>query len=181
MGQNFRSRSPSPEASGNALPVRSAAPDAEILREALSRFPAGVVVVTANGADDTPAGLTVSAFCSVSAEPPLVLVCVDKKSNTLPAIQRSGRFTVNVLGAGRESLALVFASKRPDKFAACAWQPCADGGPILCDDSAAYLVCTVHEAVEAGDHWVFIGAVVRAAVEPELLTLMYHRRAFSVA
>jgi flavin reductase (DIM6/NTAB) family NADH-FMN oxidoreductase RutF len=150
------------------------------LREVLASFPAGVVVVTATASDGSPRGLTVSAFCSVSAEPPLVLVCVDKGSNTLPAIQDSGAFTVNMLAGGREQVALTFASKREDKFDTVAWRdPDGLAGPVLHEDAAAYLVCRVAQAIEAGDHWIFVGEVVDVELVGEGLQLMYHRRAFS--
>jgi flavin reductase (DIM6/NTAB) family NADH-FMN oxidoreductase RutF len=152
---------------------------AHTLRDVLANFPAGVVVVTSTDSRGTPRGLTVSAFCSVSAEPPLVLACVDKRSQTLSAIQTSGAFTVNFLAAEHEELARVFASKQDDKFAVV---PCHSphanrGGPIL-DDAAAHLVCVVDRAVEAGDHWVFIAEVVETGLQDGGL-LLYHRREFS--
>ena len=152
--------------------------DQAVFREVLARFPAGVVIVTAMAADGAPFGLTVNAFCSVSADPPLVLVCVDKGSNTLPAIQSARAFTVNVLAAGREELALRFASKRTDKFDGVAWEPREGGGPVFPHDTSAYLVCTVTDAVEAGDHWVFIGRVIEADHPVDHVTLVYHRRTF---
>ena len=94
--------------------------DEAAFRSIVGSFPTGVVVVTAWNGDGTPRGLTISAFCSVSLEPPLVLVCVDKESRTLPAIQASARFAVNVLAEGTEELALKFATKRDDKFDAVA-------------------------------------------------------------
>ena len=150
-------------------------------RRALATFPAGVVVVTATEANGRPVGLTVSAFCSVSAEPPLVLVCVDKGSNTLPAILDSGMFTVNILNSDSEDLALLFASKTEEKFTEVIWHmPRAldGGGPILHSDAASYLVCTVDQAIEAGDHWVMIGAVREAAVHEAPRPLVYHQRTF---
>jgi flavin reductase (DIM6/NTAB) family NADH-FMN oxidoreductase RutF len=155
--------------------------DPALFREVLASFPAGVVIVTAMSEDGRPRGLTVSAFCSVSAVPALVLVCVDSGSNTLPAIRHSGAFTVNILAAGRESLAMRFASKEPDKFAGVEWMhaPLPTGGPVLSADAAAHLVCTVDRAVEAGDHWVFIGEAVQAGVRREHRSLLYHRRGFA--
>jgi flavin reductase (DIM6/NTAB) family NADH-FMN oxidoreductase RutF len=150
------------------------------LRDVLASFPAGVVVVTAMGPDGTPRGLTVSAFCPVSLDPPLVLVCVDKRSNTLPAIEHSGAFTVNLLAGDREHVALTFASKREDKFEAIAWRECEGlAGPILHEDAAAFLVCRVAQSVEAGDHWIFVGEVIDVELVRESFQLMYHRRAFS--
>lgn len=152
----------------------------QLYREIMACFPSGVAIVTAHEAADRPKGLTVSAFCAVSLDPPLVLVCVDKSSNTLPALQASGGFTVNFLAGGREHLAVLYASKTDEKFAGIAWRPAdlPQGGPILHEDSAAYAVCTTRQAIEAGDHWVFIGEVRDGAVIEGRLPLVYHQRAF---
>lgn len=155
----------------------------EPYRDALSRFPAGVVVVTAINGQGEMKGLTVSAFCSVSVEPPLVLVCVDAGSNTLPAILDSSAFTINILAAGRESLARVFASKGEGKFDGVEWirsQALDHAGPILHNDVAAYLICSLEQTVEAGDHHVLIGRVAEVgSSESEEEALVYHRRNFS--
>jgi len=155
--------------------------DLMLFREVLATFPAGVVIVTAHNEDGTPAGLTCSAFCSVSGTPAMVLVCVDKGSNTLPAIQHSQAFTVNILAEGRQDLALLFASKNPDKFGGVAWEmpECSVGGPIFRNDAASYLVCKVDQAVEAGDHWVFIGEAIEAGIHDEPMPLLYHNRSFA--
>jgi flavin reductase (DIM6/NTAB) family NADH-FMN oxidoreductase RutF len=148
----------------------------------MSSFPAGVVVVTSLDAAGKPYGLTVSAFCSVSRVPPLILVCVDQGSTTLPAIQASGKFTVNFLSEGREKLALNFATKEPDKFADAAWrhpERLQGGGPVLHEDTVAHVACTVEQAHEAGDHWVFIGRVVEADLVEDARSLLFHRRTFS--
>lgn len=152
----------------------------QLYREIMACFPSGVAIVTAHEAGDKPRGLTLSAFCAVSLDPPLVLVCVDKSSNTLPALQASGGFTVNFLAGGREHLAVLYASKVEEKFDGIAWRrpDLPEGGPILHEDSAAYAVCVTRQAIEAGDHWVFIGEVKDGAVVDGLLPLVYHRRAF---
>ena len=143
-------------------------------------FPTGVAIVTAHETGDRPRGLTLSAFCAVSLDPPLVLVCVDKSSNTLPALRTAGGFTVNFLAGGREHLAVLYASKAEEKFDGIAWRrpDIAEGGPILHEDSAAYAVCVTRQAIEAGDHWVFIGEVRDGAVIDGRQPLVYHRRSF---
>src|SRR5262249_5066554 len=115
-----------------------------------------------------------------SPAPPLVLVCVDRSSNTLPALQASGGFTVNFLAGGREHLAVLYASKAEEKFDGISWRrpDIQEGGPILHEDSAAYAVCVTRQAIEAGDHWVFIGEVCDGAVIEGRLPLVYHQRAF---
>lgn len=154
----------------------------DVFREALSRFPAGVVVVTAVDSGCELRGLTVSAFCSVSVDPPLVLVCVDKQSNTLPAIHHARAFTVNILAAGGEEVAKTFASKGDGKFDGIDWirSPALKrAGPILHDDVAAYLVCSLQQTIEAGDHEIVVGLVVEVGNSESEHALVYHRRRFS--
>ena len=154
--------------------------DLELFKSVIGSFPAGVTIVTARGADGVPRGLTSNAVCSVSASPPLLLVCVDKRSQTLASIQTSGAFVVNFLAAGREDLSNRFASKDPDKLAGVTWEPSglAGGAPILVDDVVAVAECQVTQAVEAGDHWVFIGCIEGGAVY-EGVPLMYYRRGYA--
>lgn len=151
-----------------------------LFREIMSSFPSGVVVLTALGADGKPHGLTVSAFCPVSLQPPLVLACVDRSSNTLPEIRRSGFFTINILQAGRQELARLMATKAPDKFETLRWTaaPVAGAGPVLELEAAAYACCQIEQELEAGDHLVFVGRVLAGGVFDGRTPLVYHRRAF---
>ena len=153
---------------------------ADLYRELLSSFPAGVTVVTAFDATGQPRGLTLIAFCGVSLQPPLVLVCVDRASNTLPAIQSSGGFTINFVGHHSDHVATLMATKAADKFERIAWRrpEFPQGGPVLYEDAAAHIVCRTWQAIEAGDHWVFIGEVMEGATEEGQLPLLFHRRAF---
>lgn len=154
--------------------------DAHRFREVMASFPSGVVVLTAFGDDSLPRGLTVSAFCAVSLQPPLALACIDKTSNTLPALQQAGSFTANILAAGREQLARRMATKLSDKFDGIAWRrpDSAHGGPILEEDCAAYAVCTLKETIEAGDHWVVIGEVVEGAHREGVAPMVFSRRGY---
>jgi len=154
--------------------------DPQRFREIMASFPSGVVVLTAFGVDGRPRGLTVSAFCAASLEPPLALACVDKTSNTLPAVQHTGGFTANILAAGREHLARRMASKLSDKFDALAWRPpeADHGGPILEEDAAAYAVCRLRETIEAGDHWILIGEVLEGAHREGIPPMVYSRRTY---
>jgi flavin reductase (DIM6/NTAB) family NADH-FMN oxidoreductase RutF len=146
----------------------------------MASFPSGVVVLTAFGRDALPRGLTVSAFCAVSLEPPLALVCIDKTSNTLPAVQHTGGFTANILAAGREQLARRMATKLTDKFDAIEWRRPESpiGGPILKQDAAAYAVCTLRDTIEAGDHWVLIGMVTEGATRDGIEPMVFSRRGY---
>ena len=154
--------------------------DPQRFREVMASFPSGVVVLTAFGQDWQPRGLTVSAFCAVSLEPPLALACIDKTSNTLPAVQHTGGFTANVLAAGREQLARRMATKVTDKFDAISWQRPQSpiGGPILEDDTAAYAVCTLRDTIEAGDHWILIGLVTEGAHREGVTPMIFSRRGY---
>src|SRR5207245_10815901 len=121
----------------------------------MASFPSGVVVLTAFGQDSLPRGLTVSAFCAVSVEPPLALACIDKTSNTLPALQPAGGFTANILAAGREQLARRRATKLSDKFDGIKWRrpESAHGGPILADDAVAFAVRPPKATHRGGARW----------------------------
>lgn len=157
--------------------------DVERFREVASAFPVGVTVVTARGADGEVRALTLSAFCAVSLEPPLVLVCLDKGSSTLSAILHLQGFTVNVLRSGRDELARRLASKDPGKLdgVGLTHLSCASvSGPVLVDDACAYLACALEETIEAGDHWVLLGRVVEAEAWLDRSPLVYWRRRFSM-
>jgi flavin reductase (DIM6/NTAB) family NADH-FMN oxidoreductase RutF len=154
--------------------------DPQLFREVMGTFPSGVVVVTAFGDDGLPRGLTVNAFCAVSLDPPLALACIAKTSNTLPAVQHTRGFTANVLASGREALARRMATKVSDKFDGLAWRRAEGGagGPILDEDAAAYAVCTLKDIIEAGDHWILIGAVVEGDHRVGVKPLVYSRRVY---
>jgi len=134
-------------------------------RRVLGHFASGVTVVTTRDADARPTGLTVSAFASLSLDPPLVLVCVDHKSQSYPALCESGRFAVNVLTTEQEAVSRRFASTRVDKF---------DGIPFalgdlqvpLIEGSLAHLECLTVATHVAGDHTIFVGRVERARTGP---------------
>lgn len=146
----------------------------------MASFPSGVVVLTAFGEDGRPRGLTVSAFCAVSLEPPLALACIDKSSNTLPAVQHTGGFTANILAAGREQLARQMATKEAAKFDSLRWRrpSGAIGGPILEADAAAYAVCALRDTIEGGDHWVLIGLVTEGEHRVGIAPLVFSRRGY---
>jgi flavin reductase (DIM6/NTAB) family NADH-FMN oxidoreductase RutF len=149
--------------------------DAESFKRALGSWASGVTIVTSQHGGER-LGMTVSAFSSVSLAPPLVLVCADKSSNTNALIQKSGTFTVNVLAAGQSALSNLFADKKREaiRFDGLDCRPGATGCPRL-PGVLATLDCRVHEAVDAGDHWVYIGAVEAAEIASDKEPLVYHR------
>ncbi len=97
----------------------------------MSAFPTGVAIVTTLDADGQPRGLTTNAVSSVSADPPMLLVCVDRTSRTLEALRHARRFVVNFMSDGGADLCALFASKADDKFASVAWEPGLGGVPLL--------------------------------------------------
>jgi flavin reductase (DIM6/NTAB) family NADH-FMN oxidoreductase RutF len=130
------------------------------LKDAYARWASGVTIVTTR-AGDRIHGMTVSAFTEVSLEPPLVLVCTDKGSNTQPVIAEGGVFAVNILARGQEALAQLFASDGTEnrRFSDLEFETGATGAPLLAG-SVANLDCRLEAAHEAGDHIIYIGEVV---------------------
>ena len=145
----------------------------------MGAFPTGVGIVTTLDEQNQPRGLTTNALASVSADPPILLVCVDKRSNTLGALQKSRKFVVNYLAEGRGDLANLFASKEPDKFKDVSWQPASNGMPWLQTDTIAHAECTMSQEIEAGDHVIFLGEVTDGQPPaPGTKPLMYFRRTY---
>ncbi|MBA2331251.1 MAG: flavin reductase family protein [Actinobacteria bacterium] len=151
----------------------------EELTSIMSAFPTGVAIVTTLDEHGEPRGLTTNAVCSVSADPPLLLVCVDRTSRTLAALQHAKRFVVNFMSDGRGDLCALFASKAEDKFADVRWEPGLGGVPCLTEDALAYAECLTEEELEAGDHLILIGRVeAGSAPDPERVPILYFRRAY---
>jgi len=145
----------------------------------MSAFPTGVAIVTTLDADGQPRGLTTNAVCAVSAEPPMLLVCVDRTSRTLEALRHARRFVVNFMSDGRADLCALFASKADDKFASVAWEPGLGGVPLLLEDALAIAECRTEQEVESGDHLILTGVVEAGrAPDPERVPILYYRRAY---
>jgi flavin reductase (NADH) len=145
----------------------------------MSAFPSGVTIISTLDAQGQPRGLTCTATCSLSASPPLLLVCVDRQSNTLPAVRHSRRFVVNYLLAGRGELSNRFAGRQPDRWAHVSWRSTPSGMPWLNQDSLAYAECAVVDEVVGGDHVIVIGRVERGQPPaPGTQPLIYFRRTY---
>jgi len=143
-------------------------------RKVLSHFGSGVTIVTTSDADKRPTGLTCSSFASVSLDPPLVLVCVDHKAQSFPALRERGRFAVNILSAGQEEASRRFAtSKILDKFEGVAHTISELGLPLL-EGALAHLECVTVSAHVEGDHTIFVGRVERIGV-PGGEPLLYYK------
>jgi flavin reductase (DIM6/NTAB) family NADH-FMN oxidoreductase RutF len=135
-------------------------PDA--FRSALRRFATGVTIVTVSGAGELH-GMTASSFASVSLDPPLVLVCLDKSSRTLTLVADTGAFAINVLRADQQEASRAFARPGSKPFASLPHRKGANGAPVL-DEAIAVLECTTYRVFEAGDHEVVLGEVTATAV-----------------
>jgi 4-nitrophenol 2-monooxygenase / 4-nitrocatechol 4-monooxygenase, reductase component len=131
-------------------------------RRLLGHFATGVTVVTTCDLDGRPTGLTVSAFASLSLDPPLVLVCVDHKSQTYPALRERGHFVVNLLTADQEAVSRRFASTRLDKFDEVPYRPSAHGLPLI-EAALAHIECVTVSTHLEGDHTIFVGRVEGAS------------------
>jgi len=127
-------------------------------RAACSLFPSGVTVVTRQLADGCPYGMTVSSFTSVSLDPPLILVCVDRRAGFLKGLTAGAPFAVNVLGEHQHELAARFSSRQGDRFAGVDWTRGANGIPLLTDVVVSF-VCALDRVVDGGDHLILIAAV----------------------
>ena len=156
-------------------PVQETKPriDGARFRQVLGQYPTGVSVITAL-VDGAPVGMTVGTFTSVSLDPPIVAFLPAKSSSTWPQIQRAGRFCVNVLTWDQEHLCRQMARPSSEKFAGVAWRTSALGSPVI-EGSVAWIDCEVTEVVEAGDHWIVLGAVHELDVERESLPLVFFR------
>ncbi len=155
--------------------------ESDIYLATMSNVAATVTVVTTLEGDGSPTGLTVSAFSSVSLDPPLVLVCIGNESNSLPALLAAGGFTVNFLSEGAGSVAMAMASKSADKFYEVPWRPAQhpNSGPVLYEDVFAYFECETTESILAGDHTILIGEVTGGAYFDDHPPLVWHRRGFA--
>lgn len=136
--------------------------DKNTFRAIMGSFGAGVTVITVKDADGSPKGFTATAMSSLSADPPLLIVCVDNRSDTLPAMEQATAFAVNMLKHGQEELSARFASKGIDKFAVVTHVDGELGTPILEDVILGYAECTVKAKYPGGDHVIFIGEIEHA-------------------
>lgn len=137
----------------------------DFAREALKgfnrQFITGVTVVTTTDAEGRPRGLAANSYASVSLDPPLVLICVQKTSSTYPALFHSQHLGINILSTSQRDTVATFASRDPDKFANVDWHQGPQGSPLI-DGSAASIEAEIKERFQARTHTVFIARVVHA-------------------
>lgn len=136
----------------------------EEFRHALGKFASGVTVVTTKAADGHLHGLTVSAFCSVSLNPPRILVCIQKTTGSYHAFQESKAFVVNILTESQIHISNHFASHLDDKFTGLDYQTGIESIPIL-NDCLVNLECRLVDSYEGGDHTIFVGEIEKAHIK----------------
>lgn len=154
--------------------------DKNELRRIMGHFATGVTVITTISNDGTVYGLTANAFMSVSLEPPLLLISVDKKAESYPYFEQSRVFTINILRDDQEGLSRKFAVSGGNKFEGIAYHRGANNVPIL-EDTLAHIECRLYAAHDGGDHTLYLGEVLEAETR-EGKPLLFYRggyRAFS--
>jgi flavin reductase (DIM6/NTAB) family NADH-FMN oxidoreductase RutF len=151
--------------------------DPATFRSVLGRFASGITIVTAVDEHGDDHGMTVSAFCSASLEPPLIAACIDHAATMHPMLQRVTHFAVNILSAEQEALSRRFAEPEANRFDGVGYTRGAVGAALI-DDALAYLECSVQTRFPAGDHTVLIGLVERA-IARDARPLLYYRSGYT--
>jgi flavin reductase (DIM6/NTAB) family NADH-FMN oxidoreductase RutF len=137
--------------------------DPRELRNVFGAFATGVTIITTIDATGKPFGLTANSYTSLSLDPPLVLVCVDKKVDCYACFDQSKVFVVNILSEGQDQLSTRFATKGIEKFEGVAVRQGSLGVPLL-EGALAHIECKVASAYEGGDHTIYVGEVQTASV-----------------
>lgn len=127
-------------------------------RQALGHFASSVTVVTSKCEDSQMRGITVSAFSSLSLEPPLIIICIDKRASLHEHLAEGRYFAVNILAEDQELISRRFASKEADRFEGVGFAEGLTGAPVL-DGVLAAIECRVTQAYPGGDHTIFVGEV----------------------
>lgn len=149
-------------------------------KEAFSRYPSGVVIVTARGVGGEAMGFTASSFTSVSADPPLVLACLNRAAACYPTFESAETFAVSILRADQKDLAERFAQKGVDKFVPGAFLEVGRQPPVV-KDALAALICRKTAQYPGGDHGIIVGEVISNVLgDPGSGMVHYLRRFWEV-
>jgi len=149
----------------------------EEFRAVLGRFPSGVTVVTTTDERGVDQGMTVSAFCSVSLHPALILISIEKTASAYHALTTSAGFVVNILSARQEQVARRFAIVDIDRFDGVGFTRSARGYAVL-DDVLGVIECTREKTYDGGDHTIILGSVEAMRAEPGT-PLLYYRGGYA--
>lgn len=148
-------------------------------KAAMRNLASGVTLIT-SASDDERGGMTATAVCSLTAEPPQVLVCVNRGAATHRMIAENGKFCVNVLGRNQQEVASRFAGKAAweERFASGDWTTLSTGAPVLADALASF-DCVLVDAIDSGTHSIFLGRVVDVREAGEVSPLLYYQSQFA--
>jgi flavin reductase (DIM6/NTAB) family NADH-FMN oxidoreductase RutF len=150
--------------------------DQDAFRAVLGRFPSGVTIVTVRGANGRDYGMTVSAFSSVSLEPPLVMACIGEDSSLKPMIAEAAYFGVSILASAQEPLSRRFAA-HGERFDGVGFTR-GENGVALIDGALAFMECRIVARHLTGDHTIVIGEVEAASVGDDR-PLLYYRGGYA--
>jgi flavin reductase (DIM6/NTAB) family NADH-FMN oxidoreductase RutF len=148
--------------------------DTRAFRQALGSFPTGVAVITALSPSGAPMGITVNSFTSVSLEPPMVLWCLDKKSDRYAVFAKANGFTISVLGTAHEEVSSRLAKPGSHSLHDIPLLATELGPPALAD-ALAFFECTSEAVYEGGDHGIILGRVLRFARRDAGAPLVFFR------
>ena len=151
--------------------------DSDLFRSVLSRFATGVTIITTHDGEGRDHGMTVSAFSSLSLDPPLVLVAIGHDATMAPVMATATSFAVNILSESQEGLSRRFSGKLDDRFAGVGTSRGALGDALL-DDALATLVCRVVARHPAGDHDIVVGEVEEGEAH-DGRPLLYYRGGYA--
>ncbi len=151
--------------------------DQATFRSVLGRFASGVTVVTAQDGTGMDRGMTASAFCSLSLDPPLVLFCVEKTAELHATLQEATRVVVNTLSEDQESLSRRFSEPMSNRFEGVGFTRGLTGAVVL-DGVLAYLECELKDQHPGGDHSIFVARVIAAHVSGDR-PLLYYRGGYT--
>lgn len=146
------------------------------LRTTFGCFPSGVTALCSNGPNG-PVGMAASAFTSVSLNPALVSVCIQKTSSTWPLLRQGPAIGVSILAAGQESICRSLAATFSERFADVNWTS-SDAGAVYVNGSVAWLECVLHDELDAGDHIIALLRITGLRNAAETAPLVFHRSGF---
>lgn len=152
--------------------------DKDLFRAVLGRFASGVTIVTTVDAEGRDQGMTVSAFSSLSLDPPLVLVCIDHGASVWPAFETASHFAINILAATQEAVSRRFSSREGDRFDGVGFSRGVTGVALL-DDTVGAVECAVIARVPHGDHSILVGSVEAGTARDDLQPLLYYRGGYA--
>ena len=146
--------------------------EAQELRRVMGHFATGVTVITTTDGDGAPQGLTANAFMSLSLNPPLVIISVDKGATCYNCFTLGNGFTINFLSEDQEDVSRRFATKGIDKFADLKWHASSNGAALI-DGALAQVECKITACHDGGDHTIVVGEILNAAANGERPLLFF--------